>query len=133
MNENAVAILEEVGLAQLEKLRDTYDARQDRQGAAVVRAAIERRGAVQTEELSRCGRLFPHKVQLDPSGLGMRPAIAYTGDPAAWLAPFLLPGASGRMNVELFTGANSPGAKALARQTVTVALKPGERVQVVRD
>ena len=58
MNENAVAILEEVGLAQLEKLRDTYDARQDRQGAAVVRAAIERRGAVQTEELSRCGRLF---------------------------------------------------------------------------
>jgi hypothetical protein len=119
-------------LAQLESLRDRYEARKDWQTAGTVRAAIQRRGVVQTEELSRSGQLFAHRVELDPSGLGMRPAIQYTGDPAVWMAPFVQAGVTGRIDAEQCTGANSPEAKAAARETVAVRVRPGETVQVVR-
>lgn len=70
MSETKIDILAKLPLQQLENLRDTYEARHDRQNVADVREAIGRKGAVQTEELARSGQLFGHRIELDPSGLG---------------------------------------------------------------
>jgi len=113
-------VLDALDLAQLERLRDTYEARHDSASASNVRAAINRKGAVQTEELSNCGKLFPARVELDPSGLGTRPAIAYRGDCLAWMTPFMSPGRVGRIVVP-------------EPREVTTRLQPGERVQIVKD
>ena len=107
-------VLEAFSLDQLEALRDRYEARQDRARADQCRAAIERKGAVQTEEMARSGKLFSRVIQLDDSGCNMRPAIMFTGDPAAWMTHFMSGARVGRICVEECTGANSVGAKELA-------------------
>jgi hypothetical protein len=56
----------------------------------------------------------------------------YTGDIAAFMAPFVQPSHTCKIDVAAFTGENSPEAKALRASQVTVTLKPGETVQVVK-
>jgi hypothetical protein len=64
--------------------------------------------------MENSGVLVPHKIQLDTSGLNMRPAIAYTGDPDVWLQHFKSPGYGVNIDTGLFTGKNSESGKALA-------------------
>lgn len=129
MSETVVDTLSKLGLPALERLRDTYEARNDRQNAELVRSAIGKHGAVQTEELSNCGQLFQHRNYDPNTG---RITHTYTGDCMAWLKDFTSQGASGSINYNLGTGANSPEAKARAAATVTTVLAPGERVQIVK-
>lgn len=96
-------------LDQLEELRDTYEARHDRQKADIVRAAISRRDNVQTE-LSNCGQLFKHRNYDEETG---RLTHSWTGDPSAWMRHFQSPGISVRVDSELFTGRNSERGRAL--------------------
>lgn len=131
MSETKLAILAKLGLVALETLRETYEARHDSQGAADVRAAIDRLGKVQTEELTNSGKLFARRVELDPSGLGTRPALQYVGDPMAWMSHFTSQGATARIDRGLFSGANSAEAKARAATQITVTVKPGQTVRVV--
>jgi hypothetical protein len=123
-------ILSKFDLGTLEKLRDAYDARHDRQKAADVRFAIDKLGVIQTEELSNCGKLFHHRNYDENTG---RITHSWTGDSSVWRILFEHPGVPCRLDSEMCTGANSPEAKALAASRVTVQLKPGERVQVVKD
>jgi hypothetical protein len=118
MTEAKIDLLSKLDLPALETLRATYEHRNDSASLADVRAAIGRKGAVQTGELDNCGQLFPHRVELDSSGLGTRPAITWTGDPKAWMKHFESPGAVGRFDASICTGENSPAAKAAAAKVV---------------
>ena len=115
----------------LDKLYDDSMARNDSYNAGIAREALARHGQVQTNELSKCGRLFEHR-KVDPyTG---RVTYEYTGDPRAFLAPFA-EGAGpiiARMDARNFTGRNSPQARAYAATQQTVTVGPGERVQVVK-
>jgi hypothetical protein len=130
--EEKVTFYAKIDLANLEKLRDHYEARQDSYTAGIVRDAMERHGSVQTQELYNSGKLFRHR-NVDPySG---RVTYRHTGDPMAWMKDFM-DGAGPigcRLDSEQFTGRNSPSARAREAATVRIVLQPGERVQIVKD
>lgn len=85
-------------LATLETLRDRYAARGDLAKAQEVRAAIGRHGAVQTLELSNCGKLFAHESARDNTG---RITTSWTGDNLAWMSAFMTGSRIGKVNVAL--------------------------------
>lgn len=125
--------LDAFDIPQLERLHAAYTARNDAAAAAAVSEAMRRRGQHQTPDMADCGRLFERRVELDPSGLGVRPAIAFTGDIAAFMEPFMRPGLTCRLDESLFRGENSPEAQMARRETVSVRLRPGERIQILKD
>ncbi len=76
------------------------------------RAAINRHGHVQTEELANCGRIFGrNEVIADANGLPIRNVTKYVGDIGATFGPFMGSATTGRLNTGLFTGENGPGAR----------------------
>ena len=93
-------------LDQLENLRDRYLARNDSVKAGVVRDAIARRGAVQTEELAKSGRLFAVEMPRDAAG---RVVTAYRGDNAAWMNMFMSGGVVGKIDHALVQQAYRQG------------------------
>jgi hypothetical protein len=129
MNLDTISTLSRLDLAHLESMRDHYNALGDHQNAAGVVAAITRMGAEQTQELADSGRLIAHR-RVDPDN--NRVIHTYTGDISAFMAPFVLGAAVCQMDRNAYTGENSPEAKALRASQVTVTLKPGETVQVVK-
>ncbi len=117
-------VLDCFSLDQLEKLRDKREARNDRAGADAIRAAIGRRGAVQTDELSRSGKLFAHKtVMNDDSG---RTMTTWTGDSSVWMRAFQTGPIVGSLNRELLDEAKSGKPQ-------TVRLRHGERISIIKD
>jgi len=129
-DENTINAIRHLDLVQLEGLRDLYEARHDSANAATVREAISRKGTVQTDELWRSGQLFAHKSEPDDTG---RRVTTWTGDPAAWMKHFTQGPITVRMDAKNFSGENSPEARAIRAETVHIRLKPGERIQVVKD
>jgi hypothetical protein len=129
MDEETIKTLSKVDLPRLEALRDKYEALGDQQSVSGIVRAIHTKGQVQTEELSRCGKLFEHH-HIDPRN-GQH-SFTYTGDMAEFMAPFVRPPMTCRINRGIGTGENSPEAKALRASQVTVTLKPGETVKVVK-
>ena len=129
MDEETIKTLSKVDLPRLEALRDKYEALGDQQSVSGIVRAIHTKGQVQTEELSRCGKLFEHH-HVDPRN-GQH-SFTYTGDIAKFMEPFVLPPIVFKFNTAAFTGENSPEAKALRTSQVTVTLKPGETVKVVK-
>lgn len=113
MDESLITTLAKIDLPRLDKLQAEYAAAGNTNGVATVQAAINRRGTnVQTSDLEDCGRLFKQRVVLDEdSG---RHAFVYTGDPSAWMKDFQSGATLGRVNRDLFSGANGPGARANA-------------------
>jgi hypothetical protein len=97
-------------LAQLEQLRDEYDARHDEQHAQLVREAIERKGAVQTQELANCGKLFKHRHHDEETG---RVWHTWTGDCNAWMSHFKTPPMTVQLDSAKWTGRNSEKGKAM--------------------
>lgn len=91
-------IYEAFDLATLEKLRDRYAGRGESAKAKDVSAAIARFGAVQTDELSRSGKLFAHDSPRDNSG---RVTTSYTGDNGAWMSLFMSGARVGKINTTL--------------------------------
>jgi hypothetical protein len=128
MSESVVDTLSKLGLPALEKLQAEYVARADTQGAEMVRSAIGKKGHVQTAELFNSGQLF-HQRNYDPDT--GRITHTYTGDPKTWMREYESQGASGYINRQSCTGANSQEAKELRASQVTVTLKPGESVRVI--
>jgi hypothetical protein len=108
MNEDTIAILQNLDLLQLDRLRDRYESRHDSASAANVREAIARKGATQTEELYNSGHLFARKAAPDDTG---RRVTTWTGDPFAWMKHFMGTAAIGRFNGELCKGENSQQAR----------------------
>ncbi len=124
MNEDTIAVLEACDLSQLEALRDKYAARHDSARVAEVRAAIDRKGLVQTDELSRSGKLFAHKIDMgDDSG---RKMTTWTGDSSVWMRAFQTGPIVGRIDPQLLDEAKSGKPQ-------TVRLRHGERVVVTKD
>jgi hypothetical protein len=95
-------VIDCLDLSQLEQLRDAYATRHDRASEDRVRAAIGRKGLIQTDELYRSGKLYAHEMPRDNSG---RVVTAFTGDPAAWMSAFQHHGVKGKFNTELATEA----------------------------
>ena len=93
-------------LDQLENLRDRYLARNDSTKARLVRDAISRRGAVQTQELSRCGKLFAVELPRDATG---RVVTVFHGDNAAWMNMFMSGGVIGKVDHALVQQAYRQG------------------------
>lgn len=130
MNHETINIISKLDLNQIGALRDKYEAAGDQQSVAGCIRALQTKGAVQTEELAHSGRLIEHH-HVDPRN-GQH-SFTYTGDIGAFMAPFMRPPEVCKFNYGAFTGENSPEAKALRASQVTVTLKPGERVQVVKE
>lgn len=99
MSEDAIDCLD---LPHLEGLLATYEGRHDQTNAGRVRAAIGRRGSVQTDELYRSGKLFAHELPRDNTG---RVATMFVGDPSVWMEQFQHHGIRGKFNVQLATEA----------------------------
>jgi hypothetical protein len=122
MNLATINMLSRLDLAHLESMRDHYNALGDHQNAAGVVAAITRTGAEQTQELADSGRLIAHR-RVDPDN--SRVVHTYTGDPAAWMEPYMLGATVCRIDRSAYTGENSPEAKALAaKQTAWLRKMP---------
>jgi hypothetical protein len=100
-------------LDQLEQLRDTYEARHDKQHANLVRDAINRKGEVQTRELSNCGKLFKHRHYDEETG---RTWHTYTGDNMYWMKEYMSGPIIVRMDAGMFTGKNSEVGKAMMKK-----------------
>ncbi len=123
MSEDRIAVLAKIDIPALENLRDTYESNGDHRGVADVRAALERHdSAAQTGELANSGRLFKHR-HVDPEN--GRVTHTFTGDIAAWMAPFMTGATVGRISPELLDEARSGRLE-------TVRLRHGERVQIVK-
>jgi len=117
-----VANFRKVPVQTLDFLLSDANARGLTEHARVLRAAINRsgNGHNQTQELANCGRLFPHNETIaDHNGLPLRAVTRFTGDIAAFMAPFMSGATVGRID------------KDCDKIFQTVALRNGERVQVV--
>lgn len=103
------SLLDAFGIETLDKMRVHYETRKDYQMMERVRSAINRKGNVQTPELSNCGRLFKHRHYDEETG---RVTHSWTGDNMAWMQHFMSNGAVGRIDAGLCTGKNSEVGKA---------------------
>jgi hypothetical protein len=129
--EEMLSAFAHLSVQALDKLLGTYEARNDSVNAGIVREALANKQTVQTDELSRCGKLFKHTHHDPETG---RVTHTFTGDIRAAFAPFM-EGAgpiTARMDWKSFTGRNSPQARSRAASQMTVTVGPGEMVQVVK-
>lgn len=100
----------------IQQFQAHYRAIGDEDGVARCDRAFELRGYEgQTSELENCGKLIRRK-QIDP--FTNRVYYDHVGDMSEFLAPFIDGGGpiTGSVNRELFTGRNSPEAKAHAAE-----------------
>lgn len=121
--EEKIAAFHGVPVPTLDHLLSAANARGAAEHAQVLRAAIARSGAGhhQTAELADSGRLFAHnEVIADGNNLPIRSVTRFTGDIGAFMAPFM----SGATVAKL--------DRDVGKRFETVALRDGERVQVVR-
>ncbi len=107
----------------LQRTRSAAAMRGDAALADAAHHAMQRRAVSQTPELQDCGQLFEHieKIGRAPSQLTV---ARYTGDMAAWMAPYMGTGQVGRLNRQLVENAASG-------KPVTVRLHAGQSAQVV--
>jgi hypothetical protein len=98
-------------LHELQIMLSGCQARKDVSGAAIISGAIENYAGAQTERLANCGQLFKQTRQDSETG---RTTHTFSGDPAAWMAPFMLGPMICKMETDTFTGKNSPDAKMCA-------------------
>ncbi|HVC62379.1 MAG TPA: hypothetical protein VND19_18705 [Acetobacteraceae bacterium] len=84
-------------IPRLDRLHQTYLARQDSASAARVKAAMEAKGGRQSTELANGGRLYAH-THSDPAG---RTITTWTGDNMAWMQLFMTPGCVGKLDTDL--------------------------------
>lgn len=113
-------ILARLPLEALRRARNSACERGDLRMADEALAAMNLRVKSQHDEIADCGQLFEHIEPPSPQN-GGRFVTSYTGDPIAWMAPYMSAGVVGKIN-------RNPDV--VAREVVD--LRAGERVQVVR-
>ena len=114
-----VAVLTNAPMAALRRTRDAAAQRGDADMANAALHAMQRRAVSQTAEIENCGQLFEH-IETIGRAPSQRTIARYTGDPAAWMAPFMTGATAGKINRDA----------GVVEQTVR--LRAGERVQIVK-
>ena len=120
MSEGRIDLLTRLPIASIEKLRTDALHAGDTDLHVDAAHALNRKSQMQTDELSDCAQLFAHHHPPSPYN-GWRGSTTFTGDPLAWMAPFMTGGQVGKINRE---------AGIVKKETIS--LRAGERAVVVR-
>ena len=111
-----------LSIHDLREMRNTAAASGDAVTANACHAAIERGAKIQRPEHATCGELFAHSYRDDVG----RKITTYTGDFMAAFSPFMRPGASGKLNLEL-------REEALSGKLTSVRVPAGHKLALVKE